>query len=209
MAPKIKFTVEDKHFDFLSIQRGDIADLAGNRAEWEHAYVDGLYRRFENIRPHLPPKVVNMLDVGSGLGGINAIINQEYGGNCHVHLIDGVADKPRVVTHSQTFNDMSIAKDFLKKNGVKNFGFTSPADTVKKRGWIKYDLIFSFASYCFHYAPKVYLDYILHHSHKDTVFIFDVRKDKLSWQEDLNEALKPMGIIWEGKKAVRMVYGRK
>lgn len=209
MDEKINFVIEDKHFDYLAIQRGDISDTMQDRIEWEAAYVDGLYRRFENIKPFLPEKCNGVLDVGSGLGGINAVINKHFGGNISVALLDGTDDAPVVKEHSQTFNNMTVAKDFLKKNGVQKFKGYSPRDGVRTRGDAKYDLIVSFASYCFHYGPMVYMDFVKNHSHKDTVFIFDVRKEKSDWIKQLFDNLGHGEVIWEGKKAVRIAYGSK
>jgi hypothetical protein len=49
------------------------------------------------IRPLLPETIEGVLDIGGGMGGIDALINHEYGGTLDVVIVDGDRDPPAKV----------------------------------------------------------------------------------------------------------------
>lgn len=201
----IDIKIEDYHFDYLEIQVGEIQHFAADKRVWYTAYRESLRRRYESIKNHLPIECESILDIGSGLGGIDVVLSQHYDGVPEVCLMDGLDDAPRVRAHSQTFNNMSIAMDFQRVNGVKKVTFMealaySKTTSLKAR---KFDLIVSFQSYCFHYEPALYLAFVRACCHDDTVLIFDVRKEKSQWHKTLLENFERIAIVHEGKKFER------
>jgi hypothetical protein len=60
-----------------------------------------------------------VLDVGSGLGGIDVLLNRHYlataGNPLEVALLDGIDDMPEVSFHDRTYNDMAVAIDFWSR----------------------------------------------------------------------------------------------
>ncbi|WP_409188439.1 hypothetical protein [Bradyrhizobium sp. RDM4] len=200
--------VEDSHFEYLKLQRGALHDLSGDRAAWCAAYEASLEQDLASMRPFLPEHCRVLLDVGSGLGGIDVLLNRHYGGGVHVRLLDGLADAPLVRQHRETYNHMAVAADFQHKNGVEylgcysvNHGLAPPA-----ADGLAYDLVVSLASWCFHYPPSDYLSFVAARCHAATVLILDVRADKPLWRGELADTFREVGCALSRRKFNRLVF---
>lgn len=198
--------VDDNHFAYLKLQRGALDHLAGDRAAWRVAYQDSLTADLETMLPHLPEHCGNVLDVGSGLGGIDVLIDRQYGGDVYVSLMDGIDDPPELKFHNCTYNDMKVARDFLTRNGVVRCGYYS----TPPRGAVEFDLIVSLQSWCFHYGPSAYLSFVRQCCHPETVLILDVRTDKPHWREELVDAFgAEVAVALSRPKFERLVFHAK
>lgn len=197
----IDLTIEPSHFEYLSIQRGEVSDHRHDFKKWKKAYELSLLSIFESMRPILPESCRSILDIGSGLGGIDILLSRHYSG-CRVHLVDGVDDAPVVQKHRQTFNNRRVALDYLRKNGVENCDLFAPTDTLVGR----YDLVVSFAAYCFHIEPAVYLDKLRELTDIGSTVVFDVRTEKREWVAELIKAFGKPVVIDRGKKHVRLAW---
>lgn len=186
-------------YPYLVAQRGALDDMRGDPETWSSKYSEMLGNEFRSIEPYLPKACESILDVGSGMGGINALINEHFGSQCAVCLLDGVDDPPAVELHRSTFNNMRVAQDYLRANGVRKFAFID-ANDAHRRVTARYDLIVSFKSWCFHYEPARYLDLVLAASHPETVLILDVRRDKPEWLKTLSEHFTSTHLIFPGIK---------
>lgn len=211
--------VDPEHFDYLHLQKGSLdkfsvtgsGRIALNK-QWQQAYEQDLRDTFEMIRPDLPGVCQSMLDVGSGLGGIDVLIRRYYeqhGGAPYVHLLDGVDDLPVMTLHAKTFNNMRIARNFQVKNGL------SP---LKMRGYgpdvtyfdSPFDLIVSFGSWCFHYPPMAYLAPIVASGcHPGTTLILDVRRGRPDYMRELAKGLDLVATIATRDKWLRCVFKPK
>jgi SAM-dependent methyltransferase len=147
-------------YPYLVAQRGALDDMKGDPGTWCAKYIDVLYSEFRSIEPYLPKQCRSILDVGSGLGGIDALLNEHYGGDCQVTLLDGIADPPQVTQHSSTFNHMEVAQTFLLMNGVQRVDWIDANDPAARVART-YDLIVSFKSWCFHVDVDRYLPLVL------------------------------------------------
>ena len=194
MATQI--VVEDSHFAYLKIQRGSIWRMTGERQVWQKAYEESLQRQFDSIKPYLPETCNQIVDVGSGLGGIDILLSRHYGG-CPVCLIDGEDDPPTMELHRKTFSNFQVAKDFLAKNGVKDVSTTMVRET---------DLVVSFGAWCFHFPPLLYLPTVAPCSEFATI-ILEVRKDKPKWDAQLAAVFGEPIVIHSSLKFERRVYG--
>lgn len=201
MASKA-LTVEPRHREYLVLQRGDIEHLSSDDERWHCAYNRRLDETFRSIRPFLPPDCRSVLDIGSGLGGINVLINAYYEGNLHVCLLDGEKDPPVMRAHRRTFNNMEVARDFLWKNGVASFSYYTPALGEPR----PFDLITSYRSWCFHYPPSVYLDFVVSCCHRDTMLIIDLRRGMPEWYDDLLKPFRVVGAVHASEKCDRIVF---
>src|SRR5690606_1535319 len=177
--------IEKEHFKYLSIQRGEVSDHRGDFQKWKAAYEASLQEIYESILPVLPAfQCPNVLDIGSGLGGIDVLLHRHYRGGSFT-LLDGMADPPEVKWHNRTFSNSNIAFDFLRKNGMREVSFISPYN-FRMNDWArshKWDLVVSFAAYAFHIHPSDYLIQLTQSCSKDTVLIFEVRRSKRAWLE--------------------------
>jgi hypothetical protein len=197
MIADLKITHEA--YPYLVAQRGALDDMKGDPETWSAKYCDVLSSEFRSIEPHLPKTCHAILDVGSGMGGIDALINAHFGGDCEVCLLDGVDDPPAVELHGSTFNNMRIAKNYLELNGVKRFAFID-ANDAHRHATVRADLVVSFKSWCFHYAPERYLDLVLLACHPETVLILDIRRDRPEWLKTVQEHFLCTDLVYAGIK---------
>lgn len=201
--------VGDEHFEYLRLQKGSLDQWAHDRAEWHRRYENDLRDTFEMIAPHLPDRCWGMLDIGSGMGGIDVLIGRHYEKICgrpYTHLLDGVNDRPVMTLHRHTYNDMRVAKDFQQKNGLppERFGYFGTREQFYTR---PYDLVVSFGSWCFHYPPNTYLRELMKGGglHGESVVICDVRAAKPDWMEEL-AAFDRVAVIATRPKWLRCVF---
>lgn len=195
--------IEPDHFRYLVIQHGSISDQRHDPKVWKQAYEKSLLDIFSTIQPVLPPIVENILDIGSGLGGIDVLFKQHFG-RAKITLLDGLDCPADVQWHHRPFSNAKVAKDFHAKNGNTEVECVFPAPDPNK----KYDLIVSFAAYCFHIPPSDYLDVVLKARRtRDTVCIFDVRRERPQWLLELVNALGKPVVLKQEKKYVRLAFG--
>lgn len=206
-------SVTDWHFQYLRLQKGKLDPLAHDRGRWHRAYENDLASTYREIRAHLPLVCLRILDVGSGLGGIDVLLYRHYAAARQlpplIDLLDGLNDAPLMHKHATTFSNARCASDFLKLNGIpdEQILFADPAgvdNPVLREP--RHDLVVSFGSWCFHYAPSVYLDRVLAATHRETVFILDVRRDKGEWTSQLLKHLREVASIRVANKYARGVY---
>lgn len=200
-------TVSEEARAFLVLQKGNLWHLKDDREEWLEGYNRSMANTYGTIAPYLPEKCEALLDVGSGLGGIDIMINRHYGGGVHVELIDGVKDVPVLTSHIKTFNSMEVAERFHRENGGKYFDYCDPEAARDVKLWhtgsnapLKKDLIISFGAWCFHFPPSMYLPYVRACCKPGTVLILDVRYDKIEWYEELVAAFGQGKIIRAARK---------
>jgi SAM-dependent methyltransferase len=167
------------------------------------AYKASLQEIYESVLPHLPGKCAALLDVGSGLGGIDVLLSRHYGHKVLVCTIDGEDDPAEVKLHRIPFNNQIIQADFLRLNGVLLQHHYSPDfDQLEER----FDLVVSFASWCFHFPPEVYLDRILLALSPAAVIVLDVRNSKPDWLMQLRKVFGTGTEIATTEKFTRMVW---
>lgn len=196
--------VEDRHFEYLREQKGSIRDFASNRRAWQVEFERKLRADYAGIAPHLPASCGSILDIGGGLGAIDALLVEKYGSACEVCILDGERDPPTMQLHCKTFNDIRVTEDFLKKNGVVRFSYYAPDRLENPR---PFDLIISLGSWCFHYAPAAYLEFVTACCRAGTTLIIDVRKGKPDWSADLDRRFKLRAALMHlSPKFVRKVF---
>lgn len=198
--------IEPKHFEYLVVQHGSVSNERGDFAKWKAAYESSLAGIYEQVRGILPERCDRVLDIGSGLGGINVLIGEHYDDCPAVRLVDG-EDTPPVVRWSfEPYNNMKVAGDFLWKNGVKDFGYYTPGNLALKPGEEKFDLVVSFFAYGYHIHPGNYLEDLMKVTRKDTVVILDVRRAKEVWLQLLVEELGVPKVLHRADKYVRVAF---
>jgi hypothetical protein len=227
VVPKVidtEIIVEDSHFEYLVLQKGRLDAVKKQRAIWHALYQRDLRSTYDEIKPFLPDRCFQLLDIGSGLGGIDVllyrhyewtpdveIVHKEWLRGPYVVLLDGENDPPVMNLHRQTFNNMRVAQDFQTKNGVPSNRFMYYTPDSEIFATEQFDLIVSFGSWCFHYEPNVYLDRLLKHggARAGTRLIVDLRSGRPQWAEQLNERLTCVAVIREARKFVRLAYDVK
>lgn len=203
--------VDDEQFEYLRLQKGSLFEISHDRERWQAAYEDELQQTYYGMLKHLPDTCWGVLDIGSGLGGIDILLTRHYAPDPpYIHLLDGENDEPRMTLHRQTFNSMKVARRFQIANGVRpdRFSYFTVATNVLPR---PYDLVLSLGSWCFHYPPDTYLPLLLSGGglHMDSVLIMDVRTGKPDYAAQIAASLERVAIIKEAPKYTRAVYRRR
>lgn len=213
MAEEGRVIISDEAFAYLAVQRGGIDHLKGDRVAWEEAYIASIAADFKSIEPYLPARCDWILDVGSGLGGIDIWLQRHYQGDAQLVLLDGQDDKPEVQRHASTFNHMGAAHRFLTANGASMATFLTPEAIARELYLLvdpTFDLVISLQAWCFHIPPAAYLPFVLKRlRRRHGVLILDVRKGKPEWEAQLAEAFEPVAIASEGRKSMRRVYAAR
>lgn len=198
--------IEPSHFKYLVTQRGEVADQKDDFTNWKAAYEASLNAIMAELVPVLPDPCNGVLDIGSGLGGVDALLAAHYGSSLRVRLLDGEEDPPEVRMSCIPHNSMAVAKDFLTKNGVKDFGYYTPGAAHKLRQESPFDLVVSFVAYGFHFRPDEYLTDLQAVVHDKTKLIFDVRRTKTEWLRDLVKAFGKPKVLSGTAKSVRVAF---
>jgi SAM-dependent methyltransferase len=195
--------IDKDHFKYLYIQRGEVSDAYKQGfAAWKAAYEQSLDTIMENITPALPAVCRAVLDVGSGLGGIDVHLDLRFAG-LRVATLDGLEDAPEVLSHAKPFNNAKLTSDFLRKNGVENhIHYPAGVQNLPE----KFDLVVSFAAWGFHIFPNDYLPQVQAALAPKATIILDVRKARRDWIEDFVRAFGRPEILQQGKKHVRLAW---
>jgi SAM-dependent methyltransferase len=180
MSERLGIHVPGEAYPYLQMQRGAISDMRDDQAAWLQLYADALYSEFDCIEPYLPPACDAILDIGSGLGGIDVLLTRHFGNQCEVTLLDGLRDAPFVQSHDQTFNDMTVARHFLEVNGVNRVHCLDAGGVLVAPSF--FDLVVSFKAWCFHIEPLRYINFVRRYSIPGhTRIIVDMRGGS-AWQ---------------------------
>jgi hypothetical protein len=202
--PGFKLRIDDDAFKYLVVQKGSLSFTSSNRELWERFYIDSLFMDLQSMKPALPVSCQSLLDVGSGMGGIDILMVRRYG-QLRVELLDGEDDLPIMKLHRLPFNNMQVARRFLTTNGVQNI-VTFNANDPTTWNSDKVDLVLSLGSWCFHYPPKEYLSLVRDKCHDGTILIIDVRAGRPDYSAVLARTFEPLLMLRATKKAWRMAY---
>ncbi len=191
--------ISDEAFEYLKWQAGDIYDLHTNLGAWQSAYETKLETQLACIKEVLPQRCRRILDIGSGLGGIDALLTWELD-SLEIVLLDGDNGISKTDRNGIPHNSMEVARRFIEDNGRHVRLRTMTPETLEP---VKVDLVVSFSAWCFHIPPATYLDFVAKCCKKSTVIILDVRKVRADWLAQLCERFEDLGEICAVGKASR------
>ena len=187
---------------YLRLQRGEIYDMKENFAAWYEVYERLLGGDLAMITRAVP-QAKSVLDIGSGLGGIDILLNRAWG--CNVTLMDGVNDPPVMVRHSRSFSNRAVALNYFKANGAIEPDYVDP----KRPHSVVADLVISLGSWCFHYPPSNYLDFVLNNCIGVKRMIVDLRTQHPEWRQQLLDHFEIVDNLLATAKLDRLVLKRK
>jgi hypothetical protein len=194
---------------YLIAQKGGLDYLRGDLAAWNRAYRAATIAQYEALRPWLPATCGALLDVGSGLGGVDILIARHYTPAPDVWLLDGEGGLPEVERHNRPFSHMGVAERFLALNGVALGGYFDTTGGVRRlsaRSLPALDLVVSFGSWGFHFPPSDYLGLVSAFASPGATVIVEVRRGREDWLQQLASRFKPVGTAGEAVKWVRHVF---
>lgn len=201
-AVNFDLIISEQSRAYLEVQRGGIYALRKDRDEWTRCYLEGLGESFESMVRHLPARCMSLLDVGSGLGGIDVYLSRHYDGVPRITLLDGEADDPVCSLNRETKSSRLAAIAFHRDNDI-DVEYLSPDLLVPR----PCDLIISTGAWCFHFPPSEYMNFVQSCVAPDgATIILDVRKDRPEWQRELAVAFGRPTTIIDERKRLRQVY---
>lgn len=146
--------VPDQCLPLLREQRTHYKDF---RAE----YGRELSATFDTFRDHLPESADRILDIGSGMAGIDVFLGKHYP-SATIHLLDksGVSPKINAGFNAQAedfahYNDFGAAIDLLRGNGVENDIVCHDMNRDPFPDQV-FDVVVSLLSWGFHYPIQTY-----------------------------------------------------
>jgi len=206
----LSLTIPDSVYPYLRVQKGEINHIE-DFASFKEAYNQGLKELFDLILPWVPAGLKTSLDIGSGMGGIDILLQKHF--NHHVFLLDALETPPICEKHDKPFNSYQTTEGFFYANGIDpDFLDYVPAknamhpETISIFKSKKMDLILSVGSYCFHYSPLEYLNLVKAACHKETILIFDVRNRHTDWLEILRDNFTEVAVLLESEKFTKRVF---
>ena len=146
-------------------------------------YFNRMSDEFLTINKHIHNDDLIYLSIGSGMGGLEAIINQHFKDKKFYFIEKNYISKKIKYGwsgsfESEAYNDLNILKKFLIMNKIdsKQINIIDfDRDNFPK---IKFDLITSLFSLDYHYDFNLYKDYLKQVSNHKTKIIFDtIRAD--------------------------------
>jgi len=139
-------------------------------------------REYAILAPALPPQVDHILDIGSGVAGIDALLFQHYRRDATItfSLLDRTQTDARLrygfAGRGEFHNSLDVARDLLIANGVRSecirlvpaqAGYDVPVRDV--------DLALSLRAWGFHFPVETYLPEVMHALRPGGWLIIDVR----------------------------------
>lgn len=171
----------------------------------DSAYEQTIVRDYQSIREYLPANCSDVLDIGSGIGGIDALISAHYGHTCNLRLLDKDGDSDLYYGYRKNashYNSLSIARAFLVSNNVPvPLIFTYDANSTQFP-LAKCQVIISLISCGFHYPVSTYLKMIK--KLQAGIVILDIRRHSNQMQL-LADNFRKIKIIAECKKYERVL----
>lgn len=190
----MNFRLPPESLTYLCHQRTDYCELISR------IYLADMKKELHLIEPHLPEKIVKVLDIGCGLAGIDVLIAKRYGAKILLLDKNGLEDKSKIgFQNAQDFaayNSFVYTKQLMEQNGIRDVGYydVNVGEPIGER----FDLILSLYSWCFHYPFDVYATKVRNALLPGGRVVVDVRKgQEIPWKGQ---------VIRDGRKSRRMVF---
>lgn len=175
------------------------------------SFGEDMIREYSTIKPYLPQRLSSVLDIGSGVAAIDALISDHYGNNVDVFLIDKtMVDKNvyyKLEKRGSFYNSLSVAKELLDLNGVKSVHLQEATDDNRINFNYEFDLIISLISWGFHYPIETYLSQAYQKLKSNGILIVDVRKNTLG-ENEIKKQFGNIQIIFESNKFIRVLASK-
>jgi hypothetical protein len=145
-------------------------------------YLNSMEKEYEILSKYLNFDNKTILSIGSGMCGLELIINQKAQNN-FFHIIEKNYVSEKVTygwdnNNNEAYNNLSLLNIFLIKNGMKKKTFKVYNFDLDSLPIAKFDIIVSLFSLDYHYDFNLYLDYLKKILDEETQIIFDtIRPD--------------------------------
>jgi len=179
---------------------------ASRRGTIERLYEAELADEFSRLQPHLPTSCRRVLDIGCGLGGIDAWIYHACG-RPKLCLLDREGRSAVFYgfrADAASYNSLALARRLLEMNGVAAEHITTiDVDSEPLPRDHRFDLVISLLSWGFHYPLDTYLDYVKAQLADDGAVIVDTRRDTGGY-DTLSSHFEQVTVVDETAKLQRL-----
>ena len=138
-------------------------------------YFNLMYKEFLLLKDYINERD-KVLSIGSGIGGLELIINQKL--NNHITFIEKNYVSKKIKygwdkENKEAYNNLHLLEEFLLCNGLKKESFDLFDFDKKKLPYTKFDIIISLYSLDYHYEFNLYKDYLYKVMSPKSILIFD------------------------------------
>ena len=146
-------------------------------------YYKIMLEEFLTIKKFINSNDKFFLGIGSGLGGLELLINQNFKDKNYYFIERNYVSKKVKYgwggkVNSEAYNDLELQMNFLKTNNMNESQiniYDYDKDNLPK---MKFDVVISLFSLDYHYDFDIYIDYLKRVSKPETKIIFDtIRAD--------------------------------
>ena len=138
---------------------------------------------FSSIKKFIDENDVSILSIGSGIGGLESIINKNFKNKQYYFIEKNYVSRKVVygwggMENKEAYNNLVLQKNFLTENNMSENQiniFDFDKDKLPNK---KFDLIISLLSLDYHYDFNLYIDYLKKVSTDKTKIIFDTIRAK-------------------------------
>ena len=186
-----------------------------NNLDIEKGYYKKVRESFERIKNHIPNHTKSILDIGSGIAGLDIYLWQLLKkNNPQIYLLDKTRSEKKIwysfSVKGAFYNSLLLAKKNLILNGIPSNKINlieAPANGVIKN-LKNIDLIISTISWGYHYPVDLYIDSVFSIMSKNGTLILDVRKN-MGGLETLASKFKHISIIKEDSNSLTVKCSKK
>ena len=149
-----------------------------NSAKVGKAYYEAMLKEYLTIEKYISEKDNLFLSIGSGIGGLEVIINNKLK-NKSFYFIERNYISKKVkygwggTLNKEAYNTFDLQKSFLEMNKVEKEQINLFDYDKDKFPIIKFDIITSLFSLDYHYDFNLYVDYLKKVSTTETKIVFD------------------------------------
>ena len=141
-------------------------------------YYKIMLEEFITIKKFINSNDKFFLGIGSGLGGLELLINQNFKDrNYHFIERNYVSKKVKYgwggMVNDEAYNDLELQKNFLRINNMNESQINIYDYDKDDLPEIKFDIVISLFSLDYHYDFNIYIDYLKKVSKPETKLIFD------------------------------------
>ena len=146
-------------------------------------YYKIMLEEFLTIKKFIDSNDKFFLGIGSGLGGLELLINQNFKDKNYYFIERNYVSKKvkygwEGMVNKEAYNDLELQKNFLKTNKMSENQINIYDYDKNNLPEIKFDIIISLFSLDYHYDFDLYARYLKKISNIDTKIIFDtIRSD--------------------------------
>ena len=147
------------------------------------AYYKIMLEEFLTIKKFISSNDKFFLGIGSGIGGLELLINQNLKDRNYYFVERNYVSKKvkygwEGMVNKEAYNDLELQKNFLKINNMNENQINIYDYDKDDLPEIKFDVIISLFSLDYHYDFDLYIEYLKKISKSDTKIIFDtIRSD--------------------------------